>query len=289
MVQVSAGGTDREPAARFTPACPLYVVVVLSTAAVDGSWTVAGYLLSCWHYYLYWLAYRYGAVELTVFKTDALVMKSVALGWFFVLYGREPLDLPSAGTMLVGFSLNALGARALGIDRTYYGHEVAGLAWQRVAGFPYSWLSHPMLVGNLVAFGGSLLHPRFREDWWPLAGLHLAMNAFVLGMEMWVTPLRRHVAGGRRTPAPRAYVPTLLGWLLAGARLGLLAGARVGAGVTPGAGAILGAASAGLAAALYRSYSLPEPRQVRRQPGDNERISHEHPAGIIGQSSRPAQ
>ncbi len=44
-------------------------------------------------------------------------------------------------------------ARALGTDRTYYGHEVAGLPHRRITTFPYSWISHPMLAGNIAAFG----------------------------------------------------------------------------------------------------------------------------------------
>lgn len=40
---------------------------------------LAIYALSFWHYYLYWLAYRFGAVPLAVFKRDAVLMKTAAL------------------------------------------------------------------------------------------------------------------------------------------------------------------------------------------------------------------
>jgi hypothetical protein len=48
-----------------------------------------------------------------------------------------------------------------------------------------------MLVGNMVAFGGTLLHPGFRQAWWPLAVLHVALNSALIVMETSVTPARR--------------------------------------------------------------------------------------------------
>ena len=46
-------------------------------------------------------------------------------------------------------------AAVLGIDRTYYGHEVLGLAPKRLTAFPYSLTAHPMILGNVAAFGGT--------------------------------------------------------------------------------------------------------------------------------------
>jgi hypothetical protein len=97
----------------------------------------------------------------------------------------------SLTAVTVGFLLNTVAARALGPDRTYYGHEVAGLARQRISSFPYGYLPHPMLVGNMVGFGGTLLNPDFRREWWPLAATHVALNVALLAMELGVTPLGR--------------------------------------------------------------------------------------------------
>ena len=41
-----------------------------------------------------------------------------------------------------------------------------------------------MIVGNVAAFGGTLLNPEFRQHWWPLAGLHVALNIGLLAMEL---------------------------------------------------------------------------------------------------------
>jgi hypothetical protein len=79
----------------------------------------------------------------------------------------------------------------LGVDRTYYGHEDAGLPPQRVTAFPYSLTAHPMILGNVAAFGGTLLNAGFREQWWPLASLHVAANIGLLAMELAGPPHRK--------------------------------------------------------------------------------------------------
>jgi len=49
-----------------------------------------------------------------------------------------------------------------------------------------------MLVGNIAAFGGTMINADFRQHWWPLACTHVAMNLGLLGMELVVTPQRRN-------------------------------------------------------------------------------------------------
>ncbi len=146
-----------------------YVGLVLLWAGAAGEWIAAAYLLSFWHYYLYWLAYYYGAAALDDFKRDAVLLKSVSLAVLGCAYLAAPLDGLSLAVVTLGFLLNIAGARALGPDRTYYGHELADLPERRITAFPFSWISHPMLAGNVAAFGGTLLNPVFRQAWWPLA------------------------------------------------------------------------------------------------------------------------
>jgi hypothetical protein len=66
--------------------------------------------------------------------------------------------------------------------------ELGELPPLRVASFPYSVIPHPMLVGNIIAFGATLLHPEFRQAWWPLAVGHVALNLGLIVMETSVTP-----------------------------------------------------------------------------------------------------
>jgi len=44
--------------------------------------------------------------------------------------------------------------------------------------------SHPMILGNVAAFGGTLINAPFRADWWPLASLHVVLNIGLLAMEL---------------------------------------------------------------------------------------------------------
>jgi hypothetical protein len=169
----------------------IFVSVMLGTALVAGESKLAIYSVSFWHYYLYWLAYFFGAVSLRVFKRDAMLMKGVALVALGAAYLAAPPNLLSLTLVALGFMLNSVAAAALGSDRTYYGHEVADLPQLKSAAFPYSVMSHPMLLGNVAAFGGTLINSEFRQQWWPLACAHVGMNIGLLAMELFVTPQRR--------------------------------------------------------------------------------------------------
>jgi hypothetical protein len=171
-----------------TLACGLFVLAVLLSvllgAALEQSLPRAVWLLSFWHYYLYWLAFAFGAVPFDIFKRDAVAMKTVAVAALAAVYLAAPLDPVSLAVIAGGILLNVRAAAVLGVDRTYYGHEVAGLPPRRVTAFPYSLIAHPMIVGNVAAFGGTLLNPAFAERWWPLVGLHVALNIGLLAMEL---------------------------------------------------------------------------------------------------------
>ena len=171
-----------------TLACGLFVLAVLLSvlfgAALDRSLALAVWLLSFWHYYLYWLAFAFGTVPFSVFKRDAVAMKTVSVAVLAAVYLAAPLDLASLAVIAGGILLNVRAASVLGIDRTYYGHEVAGLPARRITAFPYSLIAHPMIVGNVAAFGGTLLNPAFAEQWWPLVCLHVALNIGLIVMEL---------------------------------------------------------------------------------------------------------
>lgn len=196
-------------------ACLLFALTVLVAAFVDGSLALAVYLLSFGHYVLYWLAFAFGAIAFDVFKRDAMAMKAVSVAALACVYLRAPLDPLSLAVILGGILLNVRAAQALGLDRTYYGHEVAGLPARRVTAFPYSLTSHPMILGNVAAFGGTLINAPFRAEWWPLACLHVALNIGLLAMEL---------AGTRHRRAVRIGGGFVLGGALLGAILAIARG-----------------------------------------------------------------
>ena len=225
-----------------------FVVLALWAMGWNRQWSVAAYLVSFWHYYLYALAYYFGLVSMAVFKRDAVMMKTVALVALAFAYFQEPLDLASLCVVAAGFLLNLVAAKALGADRSYYGHEVARLPHLRVTSFPYGWIAHPMIVGNIVAFGGTLLNEDFRTRWWPLALMHVAMNLGLLLMETTVVP-RRNAAAMRGFSWPTTWL-----FALAGGALGWIA--DVSGAPAPVRSAVA-AAGAACAYVLFCSYTSP--------------------------------
>jgi hypothetical protein len=228
-------------------ACVLFVLSVLLGAVLDRSLSLAVYLLSFWHYYLYWLAFAFGAIPFDVFKRDAVAMKTVSLVALATAYLAAPLDLASLIVIACGILLNVRAAAALGIDRTYYGHEVAGLPPRRITAFPYSLTAHPMILGNVAAFGGTSINPEFRQHWWPLACLHVALNVGLLVMEL---------AGTRRRRAVRIGGGLAFAGVLCGAAFAALGSGKEGTVPIT----LLSAAAVACAWALYRCYALPASR-----------------------------
>ena len=164
-------------------ACWTILAAVLGEAAIGREPAVAIYLGSFVYYGLYWHAFAWGVDSFAVFKRDALLLKALSVAALAFVYLQARTDLLSLAVIALGIALNARAAAVLGIDRTYYGHELAGLPARRITAFPYSVMSHPMIVGNVMAFGGTLLNPAFRAVWWPLATLHVVLNLGLLAME----------------------------------------------------------------------------------------------------------
>jgi hypothetical protein len=201
-----------------TLSCALFVVAVLLGAALDESLSLAIWLLSFWHYYLYWLAFTFGVSSFDIFKRDAVAMKTVSVAAFATVYLAAPLDLASLAVIAGGILLNVRAAAVLGMDRTYYGHEVAGLPLRRITEFPYSLTNHPMILGNVAAFGGTLINAEFAERWWPLVCLHVALNIGLLVMELVGRGRTVRIGGGLVFGAillGAAFAMTLVGALLA--------------------------------------------------------------------------
>src|SRR5258708_13533499 len=105
-----------------------------------------------------------------------------------------------------------------------------------------------MILGNVAAFGGTLITPEFRQHWWPLASLHVALNIGLLVMEL-AGPWRRRTV---RLGGGLAFASVLCG---AGV-------AAVGAGKEEAlpvtlAGAPLGPAAPPPPPAPFRPFSAP--------------------------------
>lgn len=156
----------------------LLVVAVLVIANVTDRWALAVYALSFWHYPVYALAFLWRKVPHERFIQDGVLLKGLSLAAFVIVMWVTVPNFLSAIVMAIGFTFNLTAARALGTERTYYGYELGALEPKRVTSFPYSlsWVRHPMLAGNMLAYAGALLDDTFRQDWWQLGVLHVVLN-----------------------------------------------------------------------------------------------------------------
>ena len=170
----------------------ILTLIVLALSYMAGDWKMAVYALSFWQYLVYALAFFWLRISLDAFKFDSMVLKTIslaALAWVFWITVPSPLSL---AVIAAGFALNLSAVLALGADRTYYGVELGAITADRVNTFPYSTIPHPMLLGNIFAYGGMLLDAQIRQDWWPLILGHVVLNALIIFMEAYGDKNDRH-------------------------------------------------------------------------------------------------
>jgi uncharacterized protein (DUF433 family) len=70
-----------------------------------------------------------------------------------------PRDVPGVLLAIAGFSITILATMRLGFVRTYFGSELGFVKAKWIEAFPYGYIPHPMIAGQLIAFG-SILY------WW---------------------------------------------------------------------------------------------------------------------------
>lgn len=169
----------------------LLVLAVLAITSTAESFVLAIYALSFWYYLVYALAFFWRQITLERFIRDSMLLKILSLLVLtLVLWNTWPNPV-SIIVMIAGFALSIAATRALGTERTYYGFELAALPPKHITSFPYSHTAHPMLIGSMLAFGGTLLDETFREGWWPLGLLHVVLSLLIILMEAYGTESRQ--------------------------------------------------------------------------------------------------
>jgi len=161
----------------------LFATAVLAVSFAAERFDLAVYALSFWHYFVYALAFCFRSVDHTAFKRDAILLKALSMTVLIAVVVQTSPNPASIAVAAAGFGLNLWAASVLGTDRTYYGVEVRGMPVEWSTAMPFSIVRHPMLIGNMVAYGGLLLDDELRDIWWPLIALHVASNFLVLLME----------------------------------------------------------------------------------------------------------
>lgn len=233
--------------AAFFAAAAVFAFVTPYTAA-------AVYAVSFWQYAVYALAFLHRRVSLEAFQHDAYLTRTASLVAFAWAYLSSPIDVLSLGVVSVGFALNIAAVKALGTDRTYYGVELAELEPKRITAFPYTWIPHPMLVGNMAAFGGTLLNAEFARQWWPLAVLHVGLNLAIILMEACARPhpTAPQSESRERPVSESIWMLSVAGLLGSAAAAGIVV--AIGNAADASAAVLLGACAGVYAATIIRSY-----------------------------------
>lgn len=127
------------------------------------------------HYLLYFGTYytREG-VSFHTFRRDAVLYKGLAIAQLALLYARNyHFDPSSLSLIAAGLGLSGLAAFRLGAVRTYFGAELGLATREKITAFPYGFLPHPMILGNIIALCGLMKLENFREAAPYLAPLHI--------------------------------------------------------------------------------------------------------------------
>ncbi len=93
---------------------------------------------------------------------DARLFKTIALmhlARYLLPLVQLPRDTVAVLLVTIGFTITMLATARLGMVRTYFGSELGFVKPKWITGFPYGYIAHPMIVGQLFAFGNILY-------WW---------------------------------------------------------------------------------------------------------------------------
>jgi hypothetical protein len=139
--------------------------------------------------YIATFAYRSPPVAHGYLMRDAKLYKSLAMMHMsrrLLPLVQLPNDLPGVLLAAMGFTITILATMQLGMVRTYFGSELGFVKPEWISGFPYNTIPHPMIVGQLVAWGSILwwFQERLTQETMMLIGGHMSFYAIHMVQEM---------------------------------------------------------------------------------------------------------
>ena len=148
-------------------------------------------LTSFRHYCIYMttFAFRQPMVAHGFLMRDAKFWKTIAL----MHLGRRlfplivlPDDIPGVVLAAAGFAITILATARLGFVRTYFGSELGFVKPNWITGFPYGYIPHPMIVGQLLAYSCILawFWERLTTETITLIGTHMTFYTAHMVQEM---------------------------------------------------------------------------------------------------------
>ena len=148
-------------------------------------------LTSFRHYCIYMatFAFRQPMVAHGFLMRDAKFWKTIALmhlGRRLVPLVELPGDVPGVLLAVGGFAITVLATVRLGFVRTYFGSELGFVKPKWINGFPYGYIPHPMIVGQLIAYSSILywFWERLTTETVALIATHMAFYTTHMVQEM---------------------------------------------------------------------------------------------------------
>lgn len=106
------------------------------------------------------IALGYGLQDLShVIFQEKTYMSAYIYTRPLMLFAHSLWLLPPITLVIAGFTTTLLATARLGLVRTYFGSELGFVKPKWITGFPYGYIPHPMIVGQLMAFA-SIIY------WW---------------------------------------------------------------------------------------------------------------------------
>jgi len=117
---------------------------------------VAFLVMTSYRHYLLWIStfgFRKPAVAYGVFLRDANVFAIMAkIRLFYIMYWKVEFSRDCVALLCIacGLSVATLARYHLGEVRTFFGSELGFVQPKWVTSFPYGYIPHPMIVGQLI-------------------------------------------------------------------------------------------------------------------------------------------
>ena len=107
------------------------------------------------------------------FVRDVIFFKFIA--WIQILIKINSFDILYLLPFFVGVSISMIATFRLGKIRTYFGTELKLVQFKKISKFPYGYIPHPMITGQLIALLSLALHPNWFSKYTWLLPTHMLL------------------------------------------------------------------------------------------------------------------
>jgi len=147
-------------------------------------------VLTSWMHYCKYISQYYWRTARTeekysAWKRDVLLFKTLALcnlAYIYIMgYVKADFqgfpDYISLAMICIGYYISIAATAALGVDGTYFGIELGFVKadYCFVTKFPYNFIPHPMILGQVFALVGVCKPPHVHKQWPWLIPVHIGL------------------------------------------------------------------------------------------------------------------